>query len=166
MALSEVYEFVPCGTPLALSTGMRSLLEQVYEYRRLLARCRSDAGLEMAEIQELAGLEAQLVTTLGHPNTIDLVATVRGGKADDRVRLVAIGPSTMALAASPYVEAGTKVEVVVDDEEHGLSYRFKAIAISLDDDAHDLFRIGLELLGSPILLRRRLRTAELVAEAA
>lgn len=144
-----------------------TLLEQAYEYRRLLSRCHSDAGLEMAEIQELAAAEARLLATLAETPRIDLVANVRGGKADDRVRVVGIGPASLSLAACPYLDAGSIVEVAIEDATRALSYRFKAAVLSLTEDDGDQYTAVLELVGAPVLLRRRLRTNEhITAEAA
>jgi hypothetical protein len=144
---------------------MIALLEQLYEYRRLLGRCGSDDGLEMGEIQQLAALDAQLAASLDQPRPRDVIAVVRGASSDDRVKLVDLCHTTMTIAACPFLDIGAKLDVMIDDEERALSYRFKARVLRFELDGSGN-RITLELVGAPLLLRRRQRTAELVAHAA
>jgi hypothetical protein len=85
---------------------------------------------------------------------VDLRAELRGNRIADEVRIVDLNPSGMVVRAAPYAERGQTVEVVVEDHELSLSYRFKAVVTWRRDDDDDDFSLGLELVGTPILVRR------------
>src|SRR5688572_28722359 len=46
------------GTRFAIQQGMTTALELLYEYRHLMGKCRSSAGLDMDEIQAVDAIEA------------------------------------------------------------------------------------------------------------
>jgi hypothetical protein len=139
-------------------------VELVYELRQLLARCGSRAGLDMTEIEAMSSLEEEL-SPRGQLD-VDMAAQLRTSKDEDRVKLVAIGARTMMVTAAPYLEPGSVVELVIDDEVSARSYRFKARVTSLDDDVNNLYKAGLELVGAPLLIRKRLKTADIIEVAA
>jgi hypothetical protein len=144
---------------------MSTAVESVYELRQLLARCQSPAGLDMAEIEAMVALEAEFAGPGTQVRAVDLVARVRSGSNEDRVQLVAVGPSAMALTGAPYLDDGALVELLIDDDGAGHSYRFKGRVAALDDDEGDLYRARIELIGAPLLLRKPLRTIEMPAAA-
>src|SRR5690606_11257706 len=136
--------------PVALALLRRqvmSLVEQVDELRRLLMRCTSGDGLEMAEIEEMTALEATLLamTQAGRSGPGPQVAAdalearLRAGKAEDPGEVLALGPRAMTMTRAPYVEPGTLVELVIDEGALRRSYRFKARVMTLADDVDDLF---------------------------
>lgn len=149
---------------LLWQADMSTAVEIVYELRQRLARCRSSETLDMADLEAIADLEHELAGPASVPE--GTVARVRAGKDEDPVTLVEVSASRMAITAAPYVEPGALVEVMIDDEGLGRSYRFKGRVTSLDDAADDLFRFTLELVGAPLLLRKPARTAPVLAAAA
>jgi hypothetical protein len=56
---------------------------------------------------------------------VTLPALVRGGKLNDAVTVADIGPGGMVCGAAPYAEVGDAVEIVIDDVELALTYRFQ-----------------------------------------
>jgi hypothetical protein len=145
---------------------MSTALELVYQYRHLLGKCDAGTGLSMEEIEALQTIEAVFSADDPIAETdlwacqrefdrweVELDAELRGSRFSDKVRVANLGPGGMVLLRAPYVEQGQTVEVVIDDDELSLSYRFKAVVIWLRDDDDDDFSVGLELVGSPVLVR-------------
>lgn len=144
---------------------MSTALELVYQYRHLLGKRELGAGLSIDEIDALYTIEALFVGDHGGLDVwrctrqharekVDIHARLRIGDCDDPVRIVDIAPGGMVCRSTPFVDDGATVELVVDDDDLGLSYRFKAIVVWLSDDVNDDFMLGLELTGTPLLLRR------------
>lgn len=137
---------------------MRTALELVYEYRHLMGKCQTVDGLTMDEIQTVHGIQS-LFATDGKDVRRDpasaLSATLRGrrGKLCDEVRLAGITLHGLEVAGCPWVDQGAMVEVVIEDSELRLSYRFKARVAWARDEKHGA-SLGLELLGVPVLVRR------------
>ena len=154
-------------------------LDLVYQYRLLLGKCESGAGLDFDEIEALSAIEA-LFTDSGDDDewrdrrrfsreTVSLPAVVRGPRLNDPVRVVDLAPGGLVCRSAPYVEEGDLVEVVIDDEELGLSYRFKASVSWLRDDEDDDYAVGLRFVGTPVLIHRnqpRARTADIADQIA
>jgi len=130
---------------------MSNALELVYQYRHLLGKCEAGTGLSMEEIDALQTIES-VFAKYGHPK-VDLAAELRGNRLADDVRIVDLRSHCMVVRGAPYAEKGQTVEIVVRDHELSLSYRFKAVVAWLRDDANDDFYLGLELVGTPVLVR-------------
>lgn len=135
-------------------------LDNVYQYRLLLGKCASGAGLSFDEIETLTALEAAFAADEGpgsdgrrfRRENVSLPAIVRGGKLHDPVHVDDIGPGGMVCAGAPYAELGTAVEIVIDDVELGLTYRFKGRVQWVREDGDD-YALGFEWTGTPVLLR-------------
>jgi len=135
-------------------------LDNVYQYRLLLGKCASGAGLSFDEIETLTALEAAFVGDDGPSSdgrrfrreAVSLPAVVRGGKLHDPVNVADIGPGGLVCRSAPYAELGTAVEIVIDDVELGLTYRFKARVQWIREDGDD-YLLGFAWTGTPVLLR-------------
>lgn len=135
-------------------------LDDVYQYRLLLGKCASGAGLSFDEIDLLTVLEAAFAGDGSaaaderkfRRESVSLPAMVRGGKLHDAVRVADIGPGGMVCERAPYAELGDAVEVIIDDVELSLTYRFKARVQWLREDGDD-YVLGFAWTGTPVLLR-------------
>jgi hypothetical protein len=170
-------------------------LDLVYQYRQLVGKCESGAGLDFDEIEALGTIEALFavdLTATGRPaevakapvvrpvrrdatviegedevaasrddaarcrrqfcrEQVDLRGRLRGNRANDPVHIVNLGPGGLVCRNAPYVEEGEHVEIIIDDVELSLSYRFKAEVTWLNDDDDD-FALGLRFVGIPVLV--------------
>ncbi len=151
------------GTALAQSHDMPAL-DLVYQYRVLLGKCSTGAGLTLDEIDTLTGLEAAFVaeaSDLRGPDgrrfrreRVELSAVLRGGKLHDAVTVTEIAPGGLVCRSAPWAETGDSVELVIEDEGQSLSYRFKARVLWLREEHEgDDYVMGLELVGIPLLVR-------------
>jgi hypothetical protein len=68
------------------------------------------------------------------------------------VKVTEISPGGLVCRAAPYADEGQTLEVVIEDLDRSLSYRFKARVQWLSDDIGDDFQLGLELIGTPVLV--------------
>jgi hypothetical protein len=136
-------------------------LDLVYQYRKLLGKCEAGLGLDVDEIISLSALEAAYAPDpRARPDErrfrrdrVDTTCRLRGAQGlNDRVRLAEIGPGGMVCRQTPYVEEGAVLEIVIDDAEMNLSYRFQGRVAWLREDVGDDFAIGLELIGVPLLV--------------
>jgi hypothetical protein len=132
-------------------------LDLVYQYRTLLGKCEAGVGLDMDEVVELTALEAAFAAETAGPRRerTDLTCILRGaghGDLNDCVRVGELAPGGLICRQAPYVDEGTVVEVVIDDADASLSYRFKARVTWLREDVGDDFALGLAFLGSPLLI--------------
>ncbi len=151
------------GVELALSllyqTGMSTALELVYQYRQLAGKCEQ-SGLSMEEIHVMNAIEsifadrssAKAKRQFGR-EPVSLTATLRGRKGADAVSIDNLAPGGLVCVRAPYFDEGETVEVVIDDAQCNLSYRFKAIVTWLDDDVEGDYILGLQFVGTPVLLR-------------
>jgi hypothetical protein len=136
---------------------MSTALELVYEYRALLGRGRAGAGLTMDEIETVEAIEGLFAVDAVPFEPAGLAATVRGGprKLADKVELASVGLSRVSVKAAAFLEPGARLELVVEDEELRLSFRFMGVVRSIHGDpsapAHD---VTLDLVGVPLLVRR------------
>lgn len=141
---------------------MTTALELLYEYRHLMGKCRSGAGLDMDEIQAVDAIEALFADDAGKTESDPqrgLTTVIRGSKLCDEVKLESILLDRLVVAGCPWVEASAAVEVIIDDPELLLSYRFRGtVAWTRDDDKGRLV-VGIELVGVPVLVRRGPKTA-------
>jgi hypothetical protein len=144
-------------------------LELVYQYRFLRGKCEAGRGLSVDEIEALHAIE-HLFSSGNDPaesyfegrqharEKVDLAAQLRNRTLSDKVRIVELAPGGMVCSGAPYVDEATMLEVVVDDREVGLSYRFRAKVAWRRDDGDEDYVIGLELVGTPVLMRFRAAT--------
>jgi hypothetical protein len=138
---------------------MTTAVELLYEYRHLVGKCSTGEGLDMDEIQVLHTIEG----VFGHESASvvggecsALITTLRGdgGKLCDEVQLFSVLLDQLILKGCPWVEAGSIIEVVIEDTELGLSYRFKGRVAWTRDDGEATLTMGLDLVGVPLLMRR------------
>ena len=131
---------------------MSNKLELVYQYRQYLAKCESGEGLEMEEIHTVSMLESLFEQDASQ--SVQLDASLRHGESRGMVKIVNLGPAGMACRNAPNVSVGGTVEVAIEDEELGLSYRFKGVVVWRRDDVNGWHALGLEFVGAPLLVRR------------
>ncbi|MEZ4402505.1 MAG: PilZ domain-containing protein [Kofleriaceae bacterium] len=135
-------------------------LDHVYQYRLLLGKAASGVGLSFDEIEALTALEAAFADDVGpaadgrrfRRQRVALPAVLRGGKLHDAVTVDDIGPGGMVCGGAPYAEVGTAVEVVIDDVDLGLTYRFRATVAWMREDGDD-YLLGFAWSGAPVMLR-------------
>ena len=145
---------------------MTTALELLYEYRHLMGKCRSGAGLDMEEIQAVDAIEALFADdagTSGNGEPRGLTTVVRRGGLCDEVRLESILLDRLVVAGCPHVEASAPIEVMIDDPELLLSYRFRGTVAWTRDDGKGRLAVGIELVGTPVLVRRGPKTARPLA---
>ena len=143
---------------------MTATLDLVYRYRTLMGKCDAGQGLGLDEIEEVITLEAMFNVDRDADTDLwacrrahrrskcDLAANLRNKKLGDTVRVVELGPGGLVCRATPYVEKGERIEILFDDAELGISYRFRAVVAWVDEDGED-YACGLELQGTPLLVR-------------
>jgi hypothetical protein len=137
-------------------------LDLVFQYRTLVGKCDAGRGLDIDEIDELTAIEAEFAPTDDdvraregrrfRRESVDLEALLKGGPLNDKVRISELSPGGLVCRSAPYADEGQTLEVVIDDHERCLSYRFKARVQWLRDDDADDFQLGLELIGTPVLV--------------
>jgi hypothetical protein len=135
-------------------------LDLVYQYRKLLGKCEAGLGLDVDEIISLSALESSFAPEpRSQPDgrrfrrdRVEQSCRLRGAPGlNDRVRVDEIGPGGFVCRQAPYIDEGTMLEVVIDDAEVALSYRFNARVAWLREDGED-YAVGLELVGVPLLV--------------
>lgn len=139
---------------------MGTTVELVYQYRQLVGRCDAGTGLDFDEIDTLTTVESMLTTQppIGEADwhTAEaqeaIAAVLRGPRLDDDVGIVNMGPHGCVCRSAPYADEGATVELVFEDGDAAVSYRFKAQVTWLQDDGDD-FALGLEFVGVPIQVR-------------
>jgi hypothetical protein len=140
-----------------------STLEHIYQYRLLVGKCASGAGLSVDEIDQLVELEAVFAASEEDRRAregrrfsrraVDLTGVLRGGKLNDSVTVTELAPGGVVCRSAPYAEPGDAVELVMEDVDACRSYRFKARVLWLREEHEgDDFVIGLELLGTPVMI--------------
>jgi len=147
---------------------MNALLNLVYKHRQLSGQCSAGIGLSMTEVETLCTIESlfgrhadrgdndlfQCQREFVREN-VELSALMRNGKGMvDHINVTEIEPNGMVCTDAPYVEEGTTVELMFDDPELLMTYRFKAVVKWLRDGDDDNFDLGLQLVGVPLLIRR------------
>lgn len=140
-----------------------STLEHIYQYRLLVGKSASGAGLTIDEIEQLVELEAQFAASEEDRRAregrrwarrqVDLTGVLRGGKLNDSVTVAELAPGGVVCRSAPYAEPGDAVELVMEDVDAARSYRFKARVLWLREEHEgDDFVIGLELVGIPVMI--------------
>ena len=145
---------------------MTTALELLYEYRHLMGKCRSGAGLDMEEIQAVDAIEALFADDATGPDAAqpgDLTTVIRGPRLCDEVKLQSIRLDRLVVAGCPYVESAAAVEVIIEDPELLLSYRFRGQVAWTRDDGKERLTVGIELVGAPVLVRRGPKTSRSLA---
>jgi len=142
---------------------MTTALELLYEYRHLMGKCRSGAGLDMDEIQAVDAIEALFADDAGKSDQRGLTTVVRGSRLCDEVKLEAVLLDRLVVVGCPHVEAAAAIEVMIDDPELLLSYRFRGTVAWTRDDGNGRLAVGIELVGVPVLVRRGPKTARPLA---
>ncbi|HRC57621.1 MAG: PilZ domain-containing protein [Myxococcales bacterium] len=135
-----------------------ALLDLVFRYRTLLGKCELAIGLSFDEIDEMCGLEAifspdergRRQRRRYRRSPVAMSALLRGEEFNDHVKVTQLGAGGLECRGAPYVEEGTRVEIVFDIGAH--SYRFSARAVSLRDDGAD-YRVGFVFEGIPVLVQ-------------
>ena len=133
------------------------MLETIFEYRALLAKCERGDGLDVNEIGRLMEIESDYAPRAEGPRgrkfrreVVEIEAVIRGDRINDAVEIVEVGPGGIVCRNSPYIARGEQIEIVVDAGDR--IYRFRAQGVWLKDDGED-YRVGLALLGEPLVLR-------------
>lgn len=147
---------------------MTTALELLYEYRHLMGKCRSGAGLDMDEIQAVDAIEALFADDAARSDSDQpsgLTTVVRGNKLCDEVTLESILLDRLVVAGCPWVEPSAAIEVIIEDPELLLSYRFRGQVAWTRDDGKGRLTVGIELVGVPVLVRRGPRTSRPLATA-
>lgn len=135
-----------------------ALLDLVFRYRTLLGKCELAIGLSFDEIEEICALEAIFAADergRAHRrryrrSPVAMPALVRGEELNDHVKVTQMGAGGLECRGIPYVEEGTRAEIIFDVGEH--SYRFSARAVSVRDDGND-YRVGFVFEGIPVLVQ-------------
>lgn len=138
------------------------LVDLVFQYRTLLGKCDLGCGLDWDEIEAMAGLEAAFAPGTDDVRTskggrrfrrekTTVTAVMRGDQINDRVEIVELGLGGLVARNAPFIARGEHVELVIESGDS--SYRFHAIGVWLKDDGDD-YRVGLQLIGMPVRLRR------------
>lgn len=143
---------------------MNATLDLVYRYRTLMGKCDAGMGLGVEEIEEVITLESMFRAERDADNDlwagrrafsrnkVDLSATLRNRRLSETVGVVDLGPGGMVCRKVPFMEIGERIEVVFDNAELGVSYRFRAIVAWAKADG-SVFTTGLELAGAPVMVR-------------
>jgi len=142
---------------------MTTALELLYEYRHLMGKCRSGAGLDMDEIQAVDAIEALFADDAGKSEQRGLTTVVRGARLCDEVKLESVLLDRLVVVGCPHVDASAAIEVMIDDPELLLSYRFRGTVAWTRDDGNGRLAVGIELVGVPVLVRRGPKTARPLA---
>lgn len=141
---------------------MTTALELLYEYRHLMGKCRSGAGLDMDEIQAVDAIEALFADDAAKSDAAQpagLTTVVRGAKLCDEVKLESILLDRLVVGGCPWVDSSAAIEVMIEDPELRLSYRFRGQVAWTRDDGKGRLSVGIELVGAPVLVRRGPRSS-------
>ncbi len=146
---------------------MTTALELAFKYRQLVGICESGAGLSFDDIEVVSTIESLYAVstedqaplrwrdrpTLG-TEVVNLTALLRGPKVRDRVGVVALGPEGMVCTNAPYMADDGLYEIVFDDQELGVSYRFIGRVV-WSDEVEETGELAVELrfTGVPVLVR-------------
>ena len=142
---------------------MTTALELLYEYRHLMGKCSSGEGLDMSEIEVVDAIEGvfsdEAASEVGRESLgLSTVLRSDSGKLSDTVQLFSVLLDRLILKGCPWLEDGAAVEVVIDDPELLLSYRFRGQVAWCCEEEGDRQTVALTLVGVPVLVRRRARS--------
>jgi hypothetical protein len=140
------------------------MLDLVYQYGVLLGKCVSGEGLDLDEIERMIDLEATFAAGEDDRRAaegrrfrrerVSMPAVLRGGELHDAVTIAELTLGGLVCTAAPYAEVGAIVDLTIDDHDTRRSYRFKGRVAWVGDDADDDYRLGVELIGAPVMIRR------------
>lgn len=136
------------------------MLDLVYRYRVLMGKCSSGAGLTLDEIELMTELEGMFEAGEAadgrrfRRERVSLPGVLRGGELNDSITIAELTLGGLVCAGAPYAEVGAHVDVVIDDHATCRSYRFKGKVAWVGDDTDDDYRLGVELTGAPVMIRR------------
>ncbi|ACY15902.1 PilZ domain-containing protein [Haliangium ochraceum] len=140
---------------------MGTNVELIYQYRQLAGRCDAGTGLDFDEIDALLRMEVLLASQppidrdnwhIGIDHREHFEAVLRGPRIHDDVAVTNLGPKGCVCRRAPFAEEGATVELMIEDSESSVSYRFKAEVRWLEDEDDD-FVLGLHFLGVPLQVR-------------
>jgi hypothetical protein len=80
------------------------------------------------------------------------MAALRGRRVCDEVEITHLGPERLICTDTPYVTEGDILELVVEDSELAVSYRFRA-QVLWTEDYGDSLEVEMRFVGTPVLLR-------------
>ena len=129
---------------------MSTALELVYQYRQLLAKCESAAGLSLDEIELFSTLEQLIDSAQPRP----IPAQLRTRRYADAVSTAVLGREGLICTGCDHVDSGQLVEVRFDDSELALSYRFAARVDWIREREDTTCDVGLRWEGTPLLVRK------------
>lgn len=139
------------------------MLDLVYEYRLLLGKCAAGTGLTLDEIDRMIRIEAFFEAGEDDRRASDgrrfrrepvsLTAVLRGGALHDAVTIGELTLGGVVCLGAPYAEVGALVDLAIAAPDAHRSYRFKGVVRWVGDDADDDYRLGIELVGAPVLIR-------------
>lgn len=129
---------------------MSTALELVYQYRQLLAKCESAAGLSLDEIELFATLEQLIDSSQPRP----VPGQLRTRRFADAVSIAVIGREGLICTGCDHVESGQLVELRFEDEELSLSYRFSARVDWIRERDDGTCDVGMRWEGPPLLVRK------------
>jgi hypothetical protein len=149
---------------------MTTALELLYEYRHLMGKCASGAGLDMSEIDVVDAIEGvfsdEAASCVGGESLgLSTLLKSDSGKLSDPVQLFSVLLDRLILKGCPWVEDGAAVEVVIEDPELLLSYRFRGLVTWTCEEEEDRQTVALALVGVPVLVRRGPRAERAAAPA-
>ena len=137
------------------------LVDIVFQYRTLLGKCDLGCGLDWDEIEHMTRIEEAFAPTSDdrrmkvgrrfRRESTKISAVMRGDQINDRVEIVELGLGGLVVRNAPFIARGEQIELVIEAGEQ--SFRFRAIGVWLKDDGDD-YRVGLQLVGMPVLLNR------------
>jgi hypothetical protein len=139
------------------------MLDLVYEYRLMLGKCASGVGLSLDEIERMTLLEAWFEAGEDDRRAAEgrrfrrepvcLTAVLRGGALHDAVTIAEITLGGLVCLGAPYAEVGALVDLAIADPDALRSYRFKGRVRWIGDDGELDYRLGIELVGAPVMIR-------------
>jgi hypothetical protein len=139
------------------------MLDLVYEYRVLLGKCATGVGLSLDEIDAMTRIEA--VFAAGEDDrrasdgrrfrreAVSLAAVIRGGALHDAVTVAELTLGGLVCLGAPYATVGAIIDVAIAAPDAHRSYRFKGRVRWVGDDTDDDYRLGVELIGAPVMIR-------------
>ena len=162
-----IRETVPAsGISFAFSSGMTTGLNLVFQYRRLLGACEAGAGVSFDDIELIGAVEALFTVPAPASRTLrwrdrpllgtqpaNLSALLRGKKVNDEVEVIALGPEGLICTRAPYMDEGETFEIVFEDHQQGLSYRFHGKVIWAEETEDGELEVELAFTGTPVLVR-------------
>lgn len=128
---------------------MSELLDFLYRCRLAIAKCEAGGELDMDEIQLLGAAEQRLSRA-----RVRARALLRGHDLNDWADVHLLGTGGLLCRGCPPAQEGQLLDVVLDDEERRLSYRFKARVTWAAFTEEEGIELQLTFEGAPLLVRK------------